>query len=400
MNAPASARAAQRFRALDGLRGIAALVVLIHHSVLLYPAMFATYQGVAPVTGSAMWWATHTPLKLFTAGGEAVVVFFVLSGFVLTLPVLKPRGVDWMAYYPQRVLRLGIPVLASILLACVWILASNQTPHAGNSEWVSLYSMHPLDWKAVVRTMDLINNSFTLNNPLWSILWEMLFSLALPLVVGLALLFRRRWYFGIAGVIALVWLGLHDGALSLQHMPDFFVGALIAVLLPRIRGLAERVSARRLEHIVWPVVLAGSLLVLILTWLVGPLPSRFAFVSEGFLALQPLAAGLIVIVCIVWPPVARLLMMKPVQWAGTISFSLYLVHAPIVIFSRYAFAALPLPAVIAIAIAQSLVVAVAFYWAVESRAHAWSRRVGARVSAVYARRDDNLVPAAPIDAKS
>jgi peptidoglycan/LPS O-acetylase OafA/YrhL len=400
MNAPDSARAAQRFRALDGLRGVAALVVLIHHSLLLYPAMFATYQGVVPVTGSVMWWATHTPLKLFTAGGEAVVIFFVLSGFVLTLPVLRPGGVDWMAYYPQRVLRLGIPVVASILLACVWILSSNQTPLPGNSEWVSIYSVHPLDWKAVVRTMDLINNSFALNNPLWSILWELLFSLALPLIVGLALLFRRRWYFGIAGVVALVWLGLHDGALSLQHMPDFFVGALIAVLLSRIRRLAERVAARGWENIVWPIVLAGSLLILILASLVGPLPSRFAFVTEGFLALRPLAAGLIVIVCIAWPPVARLLMMKPVQWAGTISFSLYLVHAPIVIFSRYAFATLPLPAVIAIAIALSLVVAVAFYWAVESRAHAWSRWAGASVSAVYGGRDDTLVTAAPIDAQS
>jgi peptidoglycan/LPS O-acetylase OafA/YrhL len=43
-------------------------------------------------------------------------VFFVLSGFVLTLPFLSGRPI-WPAYYARRLIRLFLPVWASILLA-------------------------------------------------------------------------------------------------------------------------------------------------------------------------------------------------------------------------------------------------------------------------------------------
>ena len=108
-----------RLSSLDGLRGIAALIVVAHHASLLVPAISAAYltPGGGPVAGSVAWWFTYTPLKLLTAGPEAVIVFFVLSGFVLTLPLLSGRPFDWMAYYPRRIVRIGLPTLCSLLFA-------------------------------------------------------------------------------------------------------------------------------------------------------------------------------------------------------------------------------------------------------------------------------------------
>jgi uncharacterized membrane protein len=78
-----------RVRSLDGLRGVAALIVVVHHALLTSPTLARVNYGAVP--GSVhgfLWWMTYTPLHLIWAGPEAVFVFFVLSGFVL---FLRPR---------------------------------------------------------------------------------------------------------------------------------------------------------------------------------------------------------------------------------------------------------------------------------------------------------------------
>jgi len=74
-----------RYTSLDGLRGLASLVVLVHHCFLISPQLAAAVDsnGTGPFE-SWVWWVTFTPVHLLWAGQEAVIVFFILSGFVLT----------------------------------------------------------------------------------------------------------------------------------------------------------------------------------------------------------------------------------------------------------------------------------------------------------------------------
>ncbi|MGH7001396.1 MAG: acyltransferase family protein, partial [Stellaceae bacterium] len=80
----------ERLPSLDSLRGIAALTVVIHHTLTTLPAFWAVYTG-APASRLARIMA-FSPLHLLWDGHQAVLVFFVLSGFVLSLPYWQGRA--------------------------------------------------------------------------------------------------------------------------------------------------------------------------------------------------------------------------------------------------------------------------------------------------------------------
>jgi peptidoglycan/LPS O-acetylase OafA/YrhL len=135
IEADVAARTPQRIRGLDGLRGIAALVVLVHHTLLLTQLFVRPYVDPSPGTfGDVYWWLTYTPLHLLWDGSTAVFVFFVLSGFVLALPY-RTRQFHWLSYYPARLIRLYLPVWVAVGLAIVWTVA---IPHLSEgSTWLA-----------------------------------------------------------------------------------------------------------------------------------------------------------------------------------------------------------------------------------------------------------------------
>jgi peptidoglycan/LPS O-acetylase OafA/YrhL len=77
--------------------------------LLTFPA-FAEVQYGAPAQGLLITALSYTPLHLVWAGPEAVLVFFVLSGLVLSAATQGRSDFRWSAYYPSRLMRLYLPV--------------------------------------------------------------------------------------------------------------------------------------------------------------------------------------------------------------------------------------------------------------------------------------------------
>lgn len=91
----------KRILSLDGLRGLGALMVFLYHVDIMVKPFGAGGPSLFPGTASVM-------------------VFFILSGIVLSLVPFKRMGsggYDWLGYYPRRVVRLCVPLFAAIALA-------------------------------------------------------------------------------------------------------------------------------------------------------------------------------------------------------------------------------------------------------------------------------------------
>ncbi|HEY2555582.1 MAG TPA: acyltransferase, partial [Diaminobutyricibacter sp.] len=315
-------------------------------------------------------------------GWEAVIVFFVLSGLVVTLPVVKRAGFDWIAYYPRRVMRLMIPVAGAVLVAAAFVVAIPQRSTQPAGTWLSNSSTPNFSWEYIIKAWDLVGGDGHIDNPLWSLRWEMLFSLALPVFVILAISLRKWWTAGLAADVVLTWLGVRGGSGALSFFPAFFVGAVLAVRLDAVRVFAGHVNRYALRHLAWLGITIGSSMLLIAPWLFGP--GAGGELTAALRALAPLAAAGLVLCAIGWKPLEGLLSSAPFAFAGRISFSLYLVHVPILIFCAYLFAGQPMFVAALVGIPLAILVAVGFTWLIEARSHQWARAVGAWASARYA----------------
>src|ERR1043165_7640264 len=99
-----------RIRALDGLRGVAALSVVALHVLSAIPGFDAALEHW-PGPDSTMAALEASPLRLLWAGHAAVILFFVLSGFVLTLQLERSHSgaSAYAVYVVRRLSRLYLP---------------------------------------------------------------------------------------------------------------------------------------------------------------------------------------------------------------------------------------------------------------------------------------------------
>lgn len=367
----------RRLHSLDGLRGIASLVVVLHHCALAYPAFSDAYTSSdVPPHGSLLWWLTATPVRMMTFGAESVVVFFVLSGMVVSIPVLRKSDFDWRSYLISRTLRLWVPVAASVLLATFWISLVPQTGGASVSKWVLYRSSPSLDWAEVLASLDALRGPTRLNNPLWSIQWELIFSLLLPLLVWIALLLKTRPIAVAVACSLAVWLGYAAGVPALMYLPVFLVGIALAVRWSSISSAMFKISDHRFGTVMWIGISLSAALLLSSHWIFWSLGVVDPVIMAGSQVLVLCGAAGLLLIAALCPLVKSVLEFRFAQWLGRISFSLYLVHAPILIWYVYLFGANQWVKPVLLAVPTSIVVAQLFHWGVERPSHKLARKIG------------------------
>ena len=202
--APAAPSLAAPMRALDSLRGLAALAVVFTHLLSMGPELGPELERLLGAT----------PLRAVHTGRAPVVFFFVLSGYVLALSLLRPDAPGPFGFALRRALRLMPPVVAAVLLSAGLRALFYAGPLPVELGWdARLLWSEPVEASTLLRQALLLgaDHRFTLDIPLWSLVHEWRLSLAFPLV----LLFRRRPALLLAAALA-----LHAAAIGAGAAPD------------------------------------------------------------------------------------------------------------------------------------------------------------------------------------
>lgn len=305
--APPSTRSGQ-VDALDGLRGLAVLVVLGSH---------LSNAGWLPRPGLA------------GSGKLGVYLFFVLSAFLLTRILLRrlPAGWSdarlWVDYGLRRILRIWPLYLVVLLASWVFTLAGAEGWH------------YRMETPALLRHLLLVEG----RSVLWSIPVEFKYYLWLPAVaLGLALSRSRRWsWWAEAAVVGLgiaaaawAWPPAETAANDVRlgpYLALFLCGAYAARLDERLSGAAQRPWA-------WRAVAACAIAAV-----AAQFPAAWALLSGS--AFDPqrthtwfLAAGLgwsalLLAVLHGVPTIRAVFASAPMRWIGVVSFSAYLWHMPV-----------------------------------------------------------------------
>lgn len=287
--------ASSQLRPMEGLRGFAVLLVFLVHYVSLS----------APWRGDAIMLATLAS-ALHTIGNAGVDLFFVLSGYLIYGSLIK-RPQALLPYLRRRVRRI-YPVYSCVFalyLLLSWLLPSeNKLP----APW--------LDALIYIISNFLLLSGFGATPPLitvaWSLSYEMLYYLLIPLLIA-AFSLRRR---------SRIWRCLFFAALALLAGYAFAVLGGPARLLLFIAGIFVHEA---LTPPAWPTpspYLAACAMLAALASLLLPLALllKLAALSAGFF--------LACLYCFQaqghW--LSRAFCWRPLRWLGNISYSYYLIH--------------------------------------------------------------------------
>lgn len=289
-----------RIRYVDGLRALAVLLVVAHHVMLHSPAL-------------------HTPIAfagwqhLMLEGSHGVDLFFVLSGFCLSYPVLQRLHSEHAArfavtrYFAKRIVRIVPPYYAAVVLMLLVPAA-----RAGVGATDVIKQLLFLDWHTA-----FLNGSF------WTLCvefrWYFLFPIALALWIR-----APRAFWAVASASVLLY------GITRVHAPD------VGTLLPFMLGIAAadfEIRAVRTERLALVLLPIAILCALVLEQSAS-MPSPYGAESSiFFVQTNPgwqIAAFAFVLLAGRVSTLRGVLSFAPLVAVGIASYSIYLVHEPVV----------------------------------------------------------------------
>lgn len=330
---------------LDTLRLFAALWVALFHGA--GPPL----SKLLPISGAALDAVNLTSNFVFN-GVAAVMVFFVISGFVIHRPAAEGRSLDLYGYLARRILRIGPPMLAA-------------------------YGVSALAGRECLEALSSV---------LWSLYCELAYYLLYP---ALLLAFRRGWtipVFVATSLFAFALLAAEDRPFYYWQMP---LPTMILVGLPNwILGcaLAERriqaAPPASLGETIWRWRIGAVALSPALRLAASRLEPPIGFPNTHWIAA--LFAFLWIERELAWRQVC-----PAPRWTealGRASYSLYLVHAPVLAVIGLAdalAAALGPVGVAALWLAKVAAIGAAtfaFYVLCEAPSHKLARWIGKRLA--------------------
>ncbi len=321
----------ERIEYLEGLRGIAACIVVLHHYFLaFYPASFTKNLAEIHTGRNLEALLYNTPLGILIDGNFAVQIFFILSGLVLTLQYIESNKSNEVLAKTslKRYFRLLPSVLFCNLL--VYILLINKlnfnVAAAGFTQstwWLKGF------WPFAPNLLDVLKQSFlgmfstsypqSYNPALWVIAY---FFLGTFLVTGILSLFgklEKRY---------LIYAILFAALLNTYFYP-FIIGIILGELFfgeQKLRNNFNRWDVGLLFILgiyfgSYPIFTATNLLE---GTIYDVLPTITLVDSFGL--YHAIGAAMIIVSLFLSKPLQKIFSWKPFVFIGNISYSLYIFH--------------------------------------------------------------------------
>jgi peptidoglycan/LPS O-acetylase OafA/YrhL len=309
-------------RHVEGMRALAALVVFVNHA---YAQVWASSGTSEPGTILA-------PLRYaMVAGHLSVTVFIVISGFCLALPVARNGGLmqgSTLAFIKRRARRILPPYYAALFLSLIliWTIIGEPT----GTLWDVPIQVTPT---AVISHLLLLQDLFatgSINYVFWSIAVEWQIYFLFPLVIWG---FRRLGPWQTVLIALLLGYAVRYGfgdtrvARANPHFIGMFaLGVLAAFGATSEHGALAALRSRTKLKIscALPLVAVCAMIVL---WDVEE--SRRNFPVLDLLVGAMTCPALLLTTRFRDAPLTKILASRPLALIGTFSYSLYLIHAPL-----------------------------------------------------------------------
>lgn len=344
---PKAATDSAKIICFESVRGLAAFAVLLGHLVIAFwPALYVVHSpGQAPQYPLFVRLFACPPFRVVWEAQWAVSIFFVLSGFVLSLSFFRSGRVETLTSAAvRRYFRLMVPAAVSVLAACVlmklgWMYnqadAARMNRGAPGSAWwlASFYNFHPSFSTAlkegVWSTFFGGGTAFGQGRPvvvlgynpnLWSLAFELQGSFLVYCFLALFGALRNRWMIYVASILVVALTHLQP-ALRSMNLVNFLLGAALA------DGYVLAQRGRRPFQLPWWVGAAGVCLAAYVGTIRPASSLSLRWVTVDRDVVYQSAASFLLIGCVAFTPaLRRVLEIKAFAFLGKVSYGLYLIH--------------------------------------------------------------------------